>query len=136
MEIRTLTITPQRTSSQSTPLGRDGAFTIFVSGDDERSVQEARKLVEQRGMTCIYTRLPRLKGGHALRVWRNSTPGEEGRFYGHLLQLLMALEADAWIGTRASNWNRLIDELRCVWVDKCGGAYVVVGALPPGKYAW
>ncbi len=45
---------------------------------------------------------------------------------GHLLQLLMSLEADAWAGTRGSNWNRLIDERRCVWVDKCPNAYVEV----------
>jgi hypothetical protein len=31
----------------------------------------------------------------------------------HLLNLLMALEADHFIGTRGSNWCRLIDELRC-----------------------
>jgi len=31
-----------------------------------------------------------------------------------LYQLYMALEADVWIGTRKSNWNRLIDEMRCV----------------------
>ena len=30
-----------------------------------------------------------------------------------LYQLYMALEADVWIGTRKSNWNRLIDEMRC-----------------------
>ncbi len=33
-----------------------------------------------------------------------------------LYQLYMALEADVWIGTRKSNWNRLIDEMRCVAV--------------------
>ena len=43
------------------------------------------------------------------------------------LQLLMALECDAWVGTRGSNWNRLIDELRCVWVPKCANEYVEVG---------
>jgi hypothetical protein len=32
-----------------------------------------------------------------------------------------------WVGTRGSNWNRLIDELRCVWVPKCMNAYVEVG---------
>ena len=43
------------------------------------------------------------------------------------LQLFIALEADAWVGTRGSNWNRLIDELRCVWVPKCQNVYVEVG---------
>jgi hypothetical protein len=57
-------------------------------------------------------------------------------FLGHLLQLLMSLEADAWVGTRGSNWNRLIDELRCVWVDKCPHAYLEVGGPVPGVYDW
>jgi hypothetical protein len=43
------------------------------------------------------------------------------------LQLLMALECDGWVGTRGSNWNRLIDELRCIWVPKCHHPYVEVG---------
>ena len=30
-----------------------------------------------------------------------------------LYQLFLALECDVWIGTRNSNWNRLIDEMRC-----------------------
>lgn len=54
----------------------------------------------------------------------------------HLLQLLMALEADAWVGTRGSNWNRLIDELRCVWVNKCAHVYVEVGDVRGGDYVW
>lgn len=45
----------------------------------------------------------------------------------HLLNLLMALECDVWVGTRSSNWNRLIDELRCVWLPKCPNAYYEVG---------
>jgi hypothetical protein len=58
------------------------------------------------------------------------------RLYGHLLQLTLALEADAWISTRGSNWSRLIDELRCVWVDKCQHPYVEVGDEPLGSYSW
>ena len=45
----------------------------------------------------------------------------------HLLQLYMTLECDAWIGTLASNWNRLISELRCVWLPKCGAPYIELG---------
>ena len=42
----------------------------------------------------------------------------------------------ALVGTRNSNWNRLIDELRCVWVDKCHHPYVEVGDEPAGSYGW
>ena len=109
---------------------------FFVSGDDENSINETRALLEGRAMTVAYTRLPRLAGGHKLAEWKHAKKIEDGSFYGHLLQLMMALEADAWIGTRASNWNRLIDELRCVWVDKCGGVYVEVGDLAQKPYYW
>ena len=44
-----------------------------------------------------------------------------------LLQILLALECDAWVGTRGSNWNRVIDELRCVWVPKCQNVFQEVG---------
>ena len=49
-----------------------------------------------------------------------------------LYQLYLALEADVWIGTRKSNWNRLIDEMRCTMVDKCDAVYVEVGQ----KHEW
>lgn len=43
------------------------------------------------------------------------------------LQLTLALECDSWIGTRGSNWNKLIDMLRCVWVAKCQNYMADVG---------
>ena len=48
----------------------------------------------------------------------------------------MALECDAWVGTRGSNWNRLIDELRCVWVPKCAQPYVEVGEREVRGQRW
>lgn len=109
--------------------------TVFISGDDQQSIDELLRLLESKGFTVIYTHMRRLVGGHTLRDWRPTMDTSQSSFYGHLLQLLMALEADAWIGTRGSNWNRLIDELRCVWVDKCQGVYVEVGAPEP-EYNW
>lgn len=52
-----------------------------------------------------------------------------------LLQLIIALEADGWVGTRSSNWGRIIDELRCVWVAKCRLPFVEAGANPH-EYDW
>ena len=43
-----------------------------------------------------------------------------------MLQLLMAIEASYVLGTRGSGWNRMIDELRCIWVD-CRTPYIEVG---------
>ena len=45
------------------------------------------------------------------------------------MELLMAFEADAWIGTRISTWGRIIDLPRCVWTDKCKNPLVEVGSL-------
>jgi hypothetical protein len=43
------------------------------------------------------------------------------------LQLMMSLECDIFIGTLGSNWNRLIAELRCIWIDSCEAPYMEVG---------
>ncbi|KAK6336527.1 hypothetical protein TWF696_002077 [Orbilia brochopaga] len=43
------------------------------------------------------------------------------------LQLMMALECDLMIGTRASGWNRLLDNLRCGWLAKCQQPFIDVG---------
>ena len=55
--------------------------------------------------------------------------GQLNTTYTWVLQLLMALECDTFVGTRGSNWNRLIDELRCVWVGKCFSPYMEMGPL-------
>jgi hypothetical protein len=49
-----------------------------------------------------------------------------------LLQLWLAVECDAWFGQRASNWNRMIDEARCVLVDKCDKTFVELS--PPNEW--
>lgn len=46
-----------------------------------------------------------------------------------LLDLMIALECDLFLGVRASNWNRLIDELRCVWVPKCTNPFYELGGF-------
>eukprot|EP00887_Chlorella_sp_A99_P005641 scaffold1.g5641.t1 len=50
--------------------------------------------------------------------------GRQSTVIRHLLNLFVALECDAFLGTRGSNWDRLVDELRCTWVDKCTQPYV------------
>ncbi|KAG5189553.1 hypothetical protein JKP88DRAFT_206076 [Tribonema minus] len=51
-----------------------------------------------------------------------------------LENLFIALEATHFLGTRGSNWNRLIDELRMVWPGdsrSCCAPYAEVGCDPP-----
>ena len=107
---------------------------IFVSSDYEAAIQEIQHDAEEMGLSVIYSRISRLPRGHELSVWTK----QHNRLkmtHTYLLQLLMSLEADSWIGTRASNWNRLIDELRCVWVEKCHNQFTEVGDSYEG-YNW
>jgi hypothetical protein len=57
--------------------------------------------------------------------------GPDSMYY-QLLQILMAAEADRFIGQHNSNVCRLINDLRCTMVPKCGGAYNEVGSVHPG----
>ena len=108
--------------------------TIFISADDDISLNSAREKAEQASLRVSYTNMYRRTGGHTLSAWLETGDNTE-RFYNHLLQLLISLEADSWIGTRASNWNQLIDQLRCVWVDKCSSMYTEIGDNYEG-YHW
>jgi hypothetical protein len=108
--------------------------SIFVSADDQNAIAETRRAAEEAHLSVTYSHIPRQPGGHSLQVWKQQG-NALAKTHTHLLQLLMSLEADSWIGTRASNWNRLIDELRCVWVEKCQGQYTEVGDSYEG-YSW
>jgi hypothetical protein len=108
--------------------------SIFVSADDETAIQEVRRDAENMGLSVIYSHIYRQPRGQEMKVWIK----QHNRLkmtHSHLLQLLMSLEADSWIGTRGSNWNRLIDKLRCVWVEKCPNQYTEVGDSYEG-YSW
>jgi hypothetical protein len=112
-----------------------GELTLLVTSDDTFSGYEAMRLGKANGFNVIVPMQGAVAGGQVDSQWKaledRLTP-----FYTHLLKLTLALEADAWVGTRNSNWNRLIDELRCVWVDKCQHPYVEVGDEPAGSYGW
>lgn len=55
----------------------------------------------------------------------------------HLLQIYLALEADAWVCTLQSNMCRIIDELRCTWIPKCENPYIDTGVGDSWKeYEW
>ncbi|CCG84805.2 protein of unknown function [Taphrina deformans PYCC 5710] len=43
-----------------------------------------------------------------------------------LSQLFLALECEAFVGTRGSNWNALIEELRGTWAPAARGPYLDV----------
>jgi hypothetical protein len=108
-------------------------YRIFLSTEDPSAIDEMSESIMKGTSTRINSFL--------LNWWdvprENSNGPEQLAKFNSLpkaqltlvwwLQLLLALECDAWIGTRGSNWNRLIDELRCVWVAKCQNIYSEVG---------
>jgi hypothetical protein len=101
---------------------------LFISTEDTEALARLVGVGPSRGWEVIFSRLPRLNEGPAAQM-QNAGPGAVRLTRQHLGQLLLSLEADAWVGTYASNWNRLIDELRSVWVPKAAGPYVEVGQL-------
>lgn len=112
-----------------------GQHTLLVIADEEKNVQASLQLGQASGFQVIHSNINRLTNGyHHSDLTLLENP--QTRFYNDLLELVMALEADAWIGTRASSWGRLIDELRCVWVDKCLQPFREVGELKLGRYDW
>jgi hypothetical protein len=114
----------------------------FMSTEDPGSIEEMVAHNLSNTWHWLWWDVPRLNsnGPEQLGLF-NMRRGELTFIW--WLQMFIALEADAWVGTRGSNWNRLIDELRCVWVPKCQNVYVEVGMdeswrLPNGEphYSW
>lgn len=78
--------------------------TAFISSEDPATLLSAEN--EKQGWTMMWYDFPRSNNA-------NMNPGfqylsmPQGKLTRILLmQLLMTLECDAWVGTRASNWNR------------------------------
>lgn len=109
--------------------------SIVVTCDDERDIYSARNSLKKMGSgwSMFHSVVARHDHGFDLGKMRR-VQSKWNVTTAHISQLFLALEADGFIGTRASNWNRLIDELRCIWVDKCTSAYVEVGT--EGRFHW
>ncbi|KAJ3010046.1 hypothetical protein HKX48_007605 [Thoreauomyces humboldtii] len=106
---------------------------LFVSSEDPGVIADASRLPEQaqKALTSpanhwqVYTSdIPRVDSGPFQQIEKYGPTTMTRSWY---LQLWMALECDSYIGTRASNWNRIIDEFRCIYVDKCQLPYFEMG---------
>ena len=106
---------------------------IFVSTDDPGVIDEAIATTAGTAWRAIYSSITRISTRETGVKPLLDLAGNLVHL--HLLQLLMALEADAWVGTRGSNINRMIDELRCIWVPKCQFPYVEVGKYDE-EFGW
>ena len=111
--------------------------TLYVSSDSSERIKDCLK-ANPSGWSIKHARMFRqIEGQDNESIQRAGYAGGIGQLaLRHLSELMVALEADAWIGTRRSNWNRLVDEMRCVIVDKCHGVFREVGDTPPGQFPW
>jgi len=104
----------------------------FISTEDDAVFEEAKNIstlmktstTSNSNWVFYHSKIPRINGG----------PKEQLEAFGNrtemtikwMQQLIMAVECDTIVGTRGSGWNRMIDELRCVWID-CRKPYLEVG---------
>ncbi|RPB01944.1 hypothetical protein L873DRAFT_565213 [Choiromyces venosus 120613-1] len=103
----------------------------FVSTEDPQVIRDAKNtssllsLLTDKSWEWYWSSIPRA----------NSGPETQLKLFGNrteltikwLLQLAMALETDAYVGTRGSGWNRLTDGLRCTWFPNCQKPFLEVG---------
>ena len=106
---------------------------IFVTGDELRAVEDAVQLAQERNWGAVYSIFPRMGKGFVLGKIKESGWTRNSTLY-NLMDLDMAKDCAAWIGTRASGWSRLFDELRCTKVPKCQNIYIETGSVPSGRY--
>ncbi|KFX96324.1 hypothetical protein V490_03402 [Pseudogymnoascus sp. VKM F-3557] len=106
----------------------------FLSTEDPNVIEQMKSMARltpfsysgsNARWTWYWSGIPRL----------NTSPETQLREFGNrtdltikwLLQLVMAIECDVFVGTRGSGWNRLIDSLRCVWLPSCKQPFLEVG---------
>jgi len=108
---------------------------LFISTEDPDTIKELSTAImgqPYNRWTIYFNNIPRSNSNGDLQLDTFSNVPRARITQLWLLQLFMALECDAWVGTRKSNWNRLIDELRCIWVPKCGHPFIEVGSQDLG----
>ena len=106
--------------------------SIFITSDNLGEIHKAETLAQEMKMRVIYSNIPRMVLGHnqpdVKSFWNFNVT------IAVLMDLFMASECDAWVGTRSSNWNRLIDIHRCVHARKCHQSFVEAGDTMHGHY--
>eukprot|EP00158_Paraphelidium_tribonemae_P003905 Partr_v1_DN26459_c1_g1_i2_m23571 len=115
--------------------------TMFVSTEDQGVIDTARKLLSANpgttpnlSWTMFTCNIHRINGSPYEQLDKF---GKSQMTHEWLHQLLMSLEGDIEISTLGSNWSRLLNELKCVWVDKCHMPYFEVGtAASWSGYSW
>lgn len=119
--------------------------SVFISSENPKVIEDATNVTKflntvspDGSWTVYFSQIPRINAGPMEQLAANPRTMLTMSW---MLQLFMAIECDMWAGTRGSNWNRLIDEVRCVWVDKCDLPFFEVGTVKDwsetfGGYWW
>ncbi|KAK6360731.1 hypothetical protein TWF730_006858 [Orbilia blumenaviensis] len=107
----------------------------FMSTEDPGAIAEAKRTpfinpIRSFGnidWTWYYSNIPRVDGGPQanLALAHNKTDS----LLTHMMQLWMAVECDTFVGNRNSNWNKMIDAIRCTLMDKCRAPYIDAGFM-------
>ena len=106
--------------------------TLYVTSDSLEEILRAKAYAGTMGLHVIYSDVPRMAHGNQ--------QGLVNSFWDYditisvLMQLAMTAECDAWIGTRSSNWNRVIDIYRCSHAFKCKQSFIEAGDTEYGHY--
>lgn len=82
---------------------------IFLSTEDPESIEHFQGL---QSWDVSFTHVPRKPDRTKSTILYAKEYGPANEVFDSLVNLDLALDCDAWIGTLTSNWCRLIDELR------------------------
>ncbi|CAL1173823.1 unnamed protein product [Cladocopium goreaui] len=110
-------------TSFSFPLEAYARRAVFLSTEDPLVVVEALKLCAAKDpWKVIYTKADRNNKDSWMHVEKRGAARREVMLA--MMNLELALEADAWVCTLTSNWCRLIDELRMTIALKASHPYL------------
>ena len=105
---------------------------VYITSDSEYAVQQLARAANSKQWGVLFSNVPRMPLGYVNADARS--------FFNYnvtisvLMQLTMTTECSAWVGSRGSNWNRIIDERRCVASPKCAAPFIEVSDEIVGLY--
>ncbi|CAI5518549.1 unnamed protein product [Closterium sp. Naga37s-1] len=83
---------------------------IWLSTEMQSVIEEAKE--QHRDWTFLFTQNPRQEGAMTMHEYEAAV-GADVLVGLSFVNLIIASQCDYFVGTLGSNWNRLIDELRC-----------------------
>ena len=102
--------------------GGRAAGTMFLSSEDPDVLREAKQWAHRTGWKLLYTDVIDRNLSPA-RLNSSRSTGLEDEYLALILNLEYSLRCDAWVCTLASNYCRVIDELRATVAGKAAGHF-------------